>query len=112
MDDNELFFAIAALMFLAWIISKALRAKRRKGDGPEPLCRCEHFYSFHDPQTGRCSRTRKISSKWDSMGMAVGYEYIPCECHVYDGPIPALNPQIMRELTNPSPSVEPYSQDK
>jgi len=117
MDDNEALIIVIGMVMLFLLLRRVTAPLRRhrQGVGDEALrvCGgCDHHYSFHDPENFHCSKQRQIAAKWDSYGREVGYEYMDCECRVYDGPMPAISPQIMRELQHPAPSVEPFSQDK
>lgn len=53
----------------------------------EPICGCEHHYSFHDPKTGECHGTDR-RAKYNDRGTYVGVHEIPCTCRHYTGPEP------------------------
>lgn len=110
MDDNELFLAIAMLLFITWVVGKLARGKRRKGTEPDPICGCEHHLAFHTNE-GVCKAQRQRWLGTDSRGNSQ-YDIVDCTCQQYVGHVPVISPQIMRELSNPTVNVEPYSQDK
>jgi hypothetical protein len=60
---------------------------RRKGPKPpkpvQPVCGCEHHYSFHDPASGQCHAQMYVPST-----MSRDSHYKPCTCRTYAGPTP------------------------
>lgn len=113
MDSDTIeFLALAAMVWapvLVWSL-KSGRKRRRKGEEPEPICGCEHNLAFHTSE-GICKAQRQRWLGTDSRGNSQ-YDIVDCTCQQYVGPIPMISPQIMRELSMPQASVEPYSQDK
>jgi hypothetical protein len=75
-----------ALILLAGIlIGMALRSlpARRKGPKPvEAVCGCSHHHSMHDPETGACNATVRVTRYGGS------WDYVPCACVRYSGPLP------------------------
>lgn len=109
-EDVFLLAAVLLPLVVLWLLMRPERRKKVKGAEPDPVCGCEHHLAFHTPD-GVCKGQTQIRTGTDSRGYGK-HEIVDCTCQQYVGPVPALNPQIMRELTNPSLSVEPYSQDK
>ena len=113
MNDDVMLLIMWAgsmMMLLGFPWVSSLRRRKAKGAEPEPVCGCEHHLAYHTYE-GACKGQIKTHVGTDHRGYPV-YEVFDCTCQQYVGPVPAISPQIMRELSNPSPAIEPYSQDK
>jgi len=51
------------------------------------ICSCSHVYSVHK-EDGKCNSSIK-TKRYDSIGNAVGFQYLGCACVRYDGIPPA-----------------------
>jgi hypothetical protein len=89
---------------------KSDKKKPKKGAEPDPICGCEHHLAFHTAE-GVCKAQKQQYIGMNQQGYSQ-YSIVDCTCQQYVGPIPVISPQLMRELSNPSPAPEPYSQDK
>lgn len=60
---------------------------RRKGPKPprpvQPVCGCEHHYSYHDPATGQCHAQVYVASS-----LTRDSHHRTCTCRAYAGPTP------------------------
>jgi hypothetical protein len=111
-SESLLLVAVAAIVWAPMIIRafKSDKKKPKKGAEPEPLCGCEHHLAFHTSE-GVCKAQKQRWTGTNDRGYSQ-YDIVSCTCQQYVGPVPDITPQIMRELTRPTPAVEPYSQDK
>lgn len=79
-----------ALILLAGIlIGRFLpgrRKARKQAGGPEPVCGCEHHYSFHDPESGKCHGMVSQATYFDSYGAERAWKQVSCTCRKYAGP--------------------------
>lgn len=75
----------AAILLAGIGIGRWWPARRRaaKPGAVEPVCGCEHHYSYHDPASGRCHGLTRVPST-----MSVDSHHRPCTCRVYTGPTP------------------------
>jgi hypothetical protein len=77
-----------ALIALAGVIlGRLLPNRRRDPKQPEPMCGCKHHLSLHDPVTNVCHGTGKEPVKWDAYGTPRAWQYPPCTCRQYVGPM-------------------------
>jgi hypothetical protein len=77
---------LAAGTALGWLL-RSLPARRRDPKPVEAVCGCGHHHSMHDPQTGACNASVQVS-RYSQSGSWTGYEYAPCACLRYSGPLP------------------------
>lgn len=136
--SEDLFLMAAMLIPLAALYIMRPRDPKKKkklakGEEPDPICGCGHHLAFHTAE-GQCRE--QIPLLAGAEGGQPKYDVYDCTCQQYVGPVPAISPQIMRELSNgpgsfdkesgywldgqhrltrtdaSQPSTEPYSQDK
>lgn len=100
--------ACALLVFITWRFG--VGSAPPKGAEAEPICGCGHHLAFHTLE-GVCKEQVKTLMRTNPHGFPE-YEVFDCTCQEYVGPVPAVSPQIVRELSKPFPATEPYSQDK
>lgn len=127
MNDNLFALLITVLLGGTLLVKAVLRHLRLRGAEPKPICGCEHHLAFHTPE-GICKGQTQRWLGTNNRGISQ-YEITNCTCQQYVGHVPAISPQIMRELSTPSrhyldglphgkdgdaadPSTEPFSQDK
>lgn len=112
MDDNSVLAVIyISLSLVVLVIVLRPRGNRkRKGAEPDPICGCEHHLAFHT-HDGVCKGQTQRYMGQNDHGYSQ-YEIIDCTCQQYVGPVPAISPQLMRELNASMPNIEPYTQDK
>jgi hypothetical protein len=67
------------------------RAIRQRSAGQED-CTCGHPVSAHD-QSG-CTDQARRESKWDDIGVPIGWQYVPCPCVRYVAPGVSYVPEI------------------
>lgn len=90
-------------------ILRSLPARRRTPHSPELICTCEDGYGTHDEKTGKCNGSIKRPNGWKVdrfLDRTVSsYEYVPCPCLKYDGPIP-IETYTARTIALPAPEQE------
>lgn len=111
--SEDLFLMAAMLIPLAALYIMRPRDPKKKkltkGDEPDPICGCGHHLAFHTAE-GQCREQIPILAAAE--GGQPKYDVYDCTCQQYVGAVPAISPQIMRELSLPQSSVEPYTQEK
>lgn len=83
--------AEGALCVLIGIVIGRIWRRDKKGTAgdPVPVCGCEHHYSMHDLEAGRCYGTvRGKPLKYNDFNRPVVWEQVPCTCRRYTGPEP------------------------
>lgn len=64
-----------------WLL-RSLPARRKTPKPVEAVCGCTHHHAMHNPESGACNATVRVSY------YGGGYGYEPCACVRYSGPVP------------------------
>ena len=71
--------AVGAFLAGQWLPRPHRRRRVGHPKPVQPICGCEHHFSYHDPETGACH----------SRGVYLGNgQYDSCGCRRYSGPEP------------------------
>ena len=77
----------AAVFAAGMVTGRVWPARRRKPKPVQPVCGCDHHYSFHDPQTGACGYGLRHLDGYDRRDNPI-YSHTQCPCLKYSGPEP------------------------
>jgi hypothetical protein len=69
---------VGVAVIIGVLVGRFLPNRRKAPKAPEPVCGCEHHYSYHAPATGECH-----GRCYDGSGI-----YSRCSCRHYSGPQP------------------------
>lgn len=106
---DPLSLLVGAGMLVGGFLCGRFRRPAARPPAPRPeTCACGHALAYHDRATGACAERVKQESAWDSYGDAVEYEYVPCACRRYVGPLPVedllgYGPDLGRHLEGDAP---------
>ncbi|HEY2763356.1 MAG TPA: hypothetical protein VGJ13_05000 [Pseudonocardiaceae bacterium] len=86
--------ATAGTVAVGYALGRISRPGARDKSGPQrpqAICGCDHNYGTHGGDGGKCNATVKRACQWEQLGYKVittNWEYAPCPCLRYDGPVP------------------------
>jgi hypothetical protein len=86
----------AGLLVVGYLVGR-FAGPRKRDDAPTATCDCGHGLALHNRDTDRC-HAEVGRPQHNQHGEVVGYDYMPCACRRYVGPVPADQIVPMRIL--------------